>query len=480
MRAPIPHPGNVGDYIQRAVVAVEGRHYLPQYSYLGSYTYPTRNLCGYLTFGRMDADLRLPETEVVADDFGVLVYAANSPFETKQNWSTACDYTFVDEEVEPATIPKTYKPVVSFVVEAEGPTGFPVGGFGMSETLRDFPYYYLSGGGRIRVSGGSARLGSPVTQRALRGRLGAWKSLPSTAKRRTMVGGYYGNDFTATESQEGRYTGLTSGFWWLDLDLSEDITDSEDAVLERGWTGDVSVRVRHVTRQNRPVVIDSKKLSVSPRTEINDIYNSGNAETILLEPITSGKWLDGHGTYDTAGVSAFSGVGWTPAAPEDWAVMMGDAPSEAQGGKTMLRFLSADGGTYRVRLKVRVWLDSALTDHATPQADVSPGAPGDIEIELPDTGDWVFHSLTVDAVWVMAGSEWELLPDAGVVSSMPGGAVRILSAMIARRGRRWGFVEHVQAGEWPEDLPGGIYHSAAARFFRKRIFRLRRSASSAK
>lgn len=146
----------------------------------------------------------------------------------------------------------------------------------------------------------------------------------------------------------------------------------------------------------------------------------------------------------------------------------------------MIRLISADGASYRVRLAVKVWMDSVLTTFSSPQVDFSPGSPGDMEIDLPESGDWAFHSVDVAAIWVSRSEEWQTIDIPGAISGSPADGVKILSAVIVRRGWRWGFIEHVEAGEWPEDMPGGPNQSGTVRFYRKRIFRLRRSAVSSK
>ena len=296
-----------------------------------------------------------------------------------------------------------------------------------------------------------------------------------------------------TTTSDGQYMGVCGSAIWSNF--TTELLD-----------GPVSLDVEVVTRKLSPMINDrfasgSGLVYGGLWTNINthadhliDLnLTGGRVECVLMDEVTSRKFADSHGKFDSSG--SLDDVGWCgrraassatlppwyiPRQGEDqnlFPINEGSLPASHHenayadmGHVAVTRFISADGRTHRVTAEVYDYSTSTVL--ATQTVTVSPGVEGVIDVDAGSdfeavTGTGATLRITVietrqgDGSWLVAGDI-----DSMYATDWHAG-LSLLVAFKERRGVRWGFPEYEKY-----ELVGGepvAVHDPKVRYKKRRL-----------
>lgn len=454
LRAPLPFPGiYVGNSSHNSLGLRASRY--PIYQFVAT---ATRNLCGSEHYQRQDTRFR---------DDDRIDYDADGVATRVPQWVTAADqYNYIFEDValpdlidsEGVHTPQ-WKPVVDFVKTIDEPEGteyFPGGEVINAERMNYLFEEYNPSGPNKFVDGGEMIRSIAVNHDSLVTNIEAWKGLPSSARRRTDVWGYYGDTVASSQSISGSSCYITAGQWNFTSTLAEDVGVEADWFFVKGWTRPVKIHVPHVARRNAPQVKGAPEL-----------YNRGTTEELLLDEITELKWVDQVGKYDPVGTGAFTGMPWKPVSLYGLTAERLVIPKLSEGGCATARLRSADGGSYQISLQLKGRdADDVLFVIRTITCEITPALPSDFNLILSED-EARPTEIILSAAKKLSGEDYLDIDLAtpNLISDSPGYGAALLCMVKMRAGNRWGF----HAFDLPADTSPMPVNANA--YYKRKIFR---------
>lgn len=285
---------------------------------------------------------------------------------------------------------------------------------------RDIVWQYIGGESpgnapNFAMVGGSLLSGT-VDSRLLDGYASEWQSAMRGIAAHRVEDFFGAAAYVRSATTEGRHVALSNGVALVRA------ADVEPGYPEEYSTAGLSAVYETETRGNIPVVYDEEW---GPPVAGNGIYGNGTARTELKDLIVEKIWKDVHGVYDQV-IGSLDSIPWEPA---NYGARIEQA---GHGWLCQGRFISVDGGTYRITL-------TGPEEETVGIVELIPGTSSDYDFPFAATEDDSF-TVTFGKVEVPAGpGEWVEIET--VISANPYPGVRIIHMIRQRRGVRWGHPE---------------------------------------